>query len=251
MEESIGVKLEMERELKGLSVADVSKDTKISSKYIIAMENETFDEIPGEAYVRAFLRSYSKYLGIDPEEIIQKYEYNRLIRSNEQLPETLEEKKKSKVAPISIGVIIVAVLVFLVWFLLDFYPLEEKTKNTKPLLSSAESTSEQKDISSDKSFRKPDGKIDFKDSFVYLVANAREKVWIKVSVDGKPVEPASGVILEKGDVKTWRAREKFEVDTGNAGGLEIEFDGRPVGVLGHDGEVIRNMSFTRSGIFIK
>lgn len=71
--ESIGEKLKAIRESKKMTIKEIAKDTNISPLYIDALENEDFDKFPGETYVIGFIRSYSEYLKIDPEEVIQAY----------------------------------------------------------------------------------------------------------------------------------------------------------------------------------
>ena len=69
--ESIGERLISARENKKLSVRDVVKDTRINPVYIKALEEEDFEKFPSETYLIGFLRSYSQYLKLDTEEIIQ------------------------------------------------------------------------------------------------------------------------------------------------------------------------------------
>ena len=52
----IGDKLRSAREAKGLSIADIEKATKIQSRYLNAIEENDFDKLPGDFYVRAFIR---------------------------------------------------------------------------------------------------------------------------------------------------------------------------------------------------
>lgn len=69
----IGSTLREARVRRNLTLQQVEEDTKIRVKYIQAMENEEFDVMPGPTYIMGFLRSYSSYLGLDPEVIIAEY----------------------------------------------------------------------------------------------------------------------------------------------------------------------------------
>lgn len=60
---TIGEKLKEAREKKGLSFQEIQDAIKIREKYLEALENNDFDVIPGEAYVRAFIKSYGNHLG--------------------------------------------------------------------------------------------------------------------------------------------------------------------------------------------
>jgi cytoskeleton protein RodZ len=58
---------------RNLTLQQVEEDTKIRVKYVQAMENEDFDVMPGATYVKGFLRTYSTYLGLDPEVILDEF----------------------------------------------------------------------------------------------------------------------------------------------------------------------------------
>lgn len=64
----LGTLLTRAREARGLTLEDAERDTRISKRYLQALEDEEFEVIPAPVYARGFLRSYSQYLGIDPQE---------------------------------------------------------------------------------------------------------------------------------------------------------------------------------------
>lgn len=69
----IGNTLRQARERKGLSLADVERDLNIRPRYLAALEEERFDALPGEAYVKGFLRTYAEYLGLDARLFLDEY----------------------------------------------------------------------------------------------------------------------------------------------------------------------------------
>lgn len=66
----LGTRLVRAREARGLTLEDAERDTRISRRYLQALETEQFQVIPAPVYARGFLRSYSQYLGEDPQEIL-------------------------------------------------------------------------------------------------------------------------------------------------------------------------------------
>ncbi len=72
----IGTTLREARVRRKLTLQQAEDDTKIRVKYIQAMENEDFEVMPSPAYVKGFLRTYSTYLGLDGNVILQEY-YSR------------------------------------------------------------------------------------------------------------------------------------------------------------------------------
>jgi cytoskeletal protein RodZ len=89
----IGNFLRERREASGISLIEVEKDLKIRKKYLQALEEGNIDAIPGKTYLIGYLRNYSKYLGIDDENIIQIIQtYKNLEKQKTDLKETKEEK---------------------------------------------------------------------------------------------------------------------------------------------------------------
>lgn len=68
----IGETLRSTRERRGISVEQVARDTRISLRFIEALEEEQFDELPAPVYVRGFLRSYANYLKVDPQPLLDQ-----------------------------------------------------------------------------------------------------------------------------------------------------------------------------------
>ncbi|MFN0148717.1 MAG: helix-turn-helix domain-containing protein [Dehalococcoidia bacterium] len=66
----LGSRLVRVREARGLTLEDAERDTRISRRYLEALEAEQFEVIPAPVYARGFLRSYSQYLGLDPQEML-------------------------------------------------------------------------------------------------------------------------------------------------------------------------------------
>lgn len=69
----LGTLLVRAREARGLTLEDAERDTRISRRYLQALETEQFEAIPAPVYARGFLRSYSQYLGLDPNRMLQMF----------------------------------------------------------------------------------------------------------------------------------------------------------------------------------
>jgi hypothetical protein len=66
----VGAKLREERERRGIGIDEIEAETRIRAKFLLALEEERFDVLPGPAYVRAFVRDYAEQLGLDPQELV-------------------------------------------------------------------------------------------------------------------------------------------------------------------------------------
>lgn len=69
----VGPALRRARELRGLTLDEAARDTKLRVEQLDALEREEFDVLPGEVYVRASLRTYATYLGLDADELTGQY----------------------------------------------------------------------------------------------------------------------------------------------------------------------------------
>lgn len=70
----IGKKLQKARQAKGYTLDDLQQITKIQKRYLIAIEDEKFDELPGDFYVRAFIKQYADTVGLDGGELLREYD---------------------------------------------------------------------------------------------------------------------------------------------------------------------------------
>jgi cytoskeletal protein RodZ len=68
-----GEHLRREREMRGVSLAEISSATRISTKFLEAIENGKWDELPGGAFNRGYIRSTSRYLGLDEDGMVAEY----------------------------------------------------------------------------------------------------------------------------------------------------------------------------------
>ncbi|MFC2695036.1 MAG: helix-turn-helix domain-containing protein, partial [Lactobacillus sp.] len=128
----IGEKLSSARKAKGMSISDVERITKIQSRYLTAIEEDDYDKLPGDFYVRAFIRQYANVVGLDGKKLLESYhkdvpeakpdEYveNSIDNKSEEVKKTTENKKGlwqaylPKVLGI-IGALVVFMLIYLVF----------------------------------------------------------------------------------------------------------------------------------------
>jgi cytoskeleton protein RodZ len=90
----IGNSLREARLRQGLEFPELEQATKIRGKYLRALEDEQFDILPGQTYVKGFLRTYSEYLGLDGQLYVDEYN-SRYIPGDEETP--LRAQNKSTV----------------------------------------------------------------------------------------------------------------------------------------------------------
>jgi cytoskeleton protein RodZ len=72
MDDSVGNKLRDARNRHKLSLPEVEAETKIRSRYLQAIENEEWDQLPEATYTRAFIRTYGRFLGLDGDRLAEE-----------------------------------------------------------------------------------------------------------------------------------------------------------------------------------
>ncbi len=82
----LGNTLSRARRARGITLEDAERDTHVSKRYLQALENEDFSSFPAPVYARGFLRTYSRYLGLNPEELIRVFPNQELTVDITPLP---------------------------------------------------------------------------------------------------------------------------------------------------------------------
>ncbi len=117
----IGNSLREARERQGLGYPEIELATKIRAKYLRALEEEDFTSIPGDAYIRGFLRTYAEYLGLDGDVYVDEYASRFITSWRDELPPRPERRRiptrqrpieRRAVLLVLAGIVLVAILVF-------------------------------------------------------------------------------------------------------------------------------------------
>jgi cytoskeletal protein RodZ len=87
VDDAVGIKLREARARRRLSLEEVEAETKIRVRYLQAIENEEWGQLPEDTYVRAFIRTYGRFLGLDGERLAEEQRRSRgAARPGERLP---------------------------------------------------------------------------------------------------------------------------------------------------------------------
>lgn len=136
----IGLVLKEAREAKGLSLEDVQKKTKIQLRYLKAIEKNDFSLMPGNFYIRAFIKEYAVAVDLNPDEILAEYqhdvpsteeektEYTGMQRSRKNTPSTKTPAVFS-LLPTVIAVILIIGVAFVIWLFSSDYFSQDKNPN--------------------------------------------------------------------------------------------------------------------------
>ena len=131
MAESIGEKLRLARETRGIALRDISDQTRISMRYLEAIEADDYRRLPGGIFNRSFIRAYAKFVGYDEDQAID--EYGRTLRElggpdEEAEPKTFKSlvytddaSHRSPLKNLLLAIVILAILTASVLGGLHFY----------------------------------------------------------------------------------------------------------------------------------
>ena len=108
---SVGRLLRDQRLARGVSVDDVAARLRIRSRYLEAIEQGNFDQLPGAAYIPAFLRAYAHHLGLDADKVMTAYQLSGPVPIERPVALPADFPLVEKRAPIGLAVLTV-LLVF-------------------------------------------------------------------------------------------------------------------------------------------
>jgi cytoskeletal protein RodZ len=117
---SFGEELKRERELREISLREISESTKISLRYLEALERNDFEQLPGGVFNRGFVRAYSQFIGIDPESMVDAYIQQVNAQGgehgkNSQHDDTLRDRSRLVWLWLAVGVLVVGAAAYWGW----------------------------------------------------------------------------------------------------------------------------------------
>jgi cytoskeleton protein RodZ len=229
---SFGENLRRERELRGIDLREMADATKISIRFLQAIEQDRVDILPGGIFPRAFVRQYAKYLGLDPDRLVAEFVY---AHGGETAP------RKEARAPVRVdqgaprGLIIAGVVLGL----LGLVGWKVRGQASRPPPAATPSmAAPPATFAYDRVYPPPSGAAasapPMAAGTMVLNVLARRSSWVEAKVDGTTV---LNRVLKDGESQRLEARQEVLLSVGNAGGIAVTLNDRPLGPIGRDGEV--------------
>lgn len=258
----IGDKLRSARKAKGMSIEDIEKITKIQRRYLTAIENNEFDQLPGDFYVRAFIRQYADIVGLDGKELLEdfqsevpeakpeEYVENSIDNKSEEIRETTNNKKglwKSylpKVAVI-VGILLVILVIYLVYAHLFSGSNQQSANNASESVTVSSHVTSTK--SSKKSTKKSEKKATsavkvsklsnnsyritgLKNNRTLKLSTGSSTVWAQVTVNGQASWQGTLQANKSHEVKLPANVQNVSVQLGNTQTTKITIAGKRIPV---------------------
>ena len=230
---SLGTLLRSYRESKRITLKELARQTKIREPFLKALEEDRYEDLPPPIYVKGFLSSYAKAVGANPKEILQQYD--QFFTKNIQTPieKRIKEKLNQRQWWIIGGVLFISLL-FSIFFHPYRTPFSKKTAPEKI---------EMKPQTSSQPISIQEPLAEMGQSPFSLKIEATERVWIRLGVDDQPERE---MILHPGEGGSFQAVRQIYLHIGNAGGLNLIFNEKPLEKVGKSGEVV-HLIFTPQG----
>lgn len=108
---TFGERLKRERELREVSLKEVTLGTRIGPRFLEALENEEWEKLPGGVFNRGFVRAIARYLGLDEENLLAEYD---MVRGEQSMPAPQPYENKLPRPPIWLPILAVLALLAVV-----------------------------------------------------------------------------------------------------------------------------------------
>jgi cytoskeleton protein RodZ len=277
--ETLGKYLKNQRESKKISLREVAKNTRVREHILRAIEEDQQNLLPPATYVKGFLLAYAKYLRLDPNDVLLRYE--RALKGEfitppsiqspgpkQEIPPTQASTPKQKVlwntkqTWVVVGVIVASFVVF--YFFSPYSskppmePIPGKLVEKKspiapsPPVTATPQPPEGKPVVQEKKPLTPSAPVTAttpvqEKKAISLQLKAIEETWLSLQADD---QSGKEMILKPGEGTTIQASGRILMKLGNAGGLDLVLNGKPVGKSGRSGEVL-NLIVTSQGVEVK
>ena len=237
---SFGERLRHEREMRGVSLREIADATKISFRFLQALEEDRMDVLPGGLFPRAFVRQYASFLGLNAGELASDFALAHSELGSDNLPQASPPRRLKVTA----GHAVLGGIALLVLVLGLRRPGGGAERRGRALPTASPVASAPAVLPSDRVYPAPPRAAAVGDSLV-LTMTAQQDCWVEVRADGTTVVNR---VLAEGESQTLEARGEIVLSVGNAGGLSIRVNDRPTLPLGRSGEVRKNIVITRQNL---
>jgi transcriptional regulator with XRE-family HTH domain len=240
----LGERFRAAREARGLTLSEVAEEIRIRSVYLSAIEEENWSAIGAPVYTRGFLRTYARFLGIEPEEAVAAFNTATGTLPATAAPPALDDVRTRRASGRGGGlspliwvasIVAIALVAFVVYNALTLHP-----QRPEPIAAASQSASPAAASPTPNAFPSPQATGSLAPGEVLAMGPNTISVrlsapsWLRVSVDGSVSIEGT---FPTGTARTFHGKSAF-VRIGNAGGVEIFVDGKSIGTLGKSGAVV-------------
>jgi cytoskeletal protein RodZ len=228
--DTFGEWLKRQRDLREISLREISDTTKINLRYLEALEENRFSTLPAPVFARGFLREYARYVGLDPDEVLNYYDAAQ--RGQEPLDEAGPRPRRLHSSTqwfyglvLTLGVVGLFGVVAAMSFWAERRPARVEPPPIAPPVFEA---------------APPAPAASGPAAPLEVTLDFTENCWVEATLDGN--ERISELRVQ-GESLRLTAKERVSLTLGNAPGVRIEVNGQPFEIAGAE-ETVRDLEIT-------
>jgi cytoskeletal protein RodZ len=227
---NFGERLKREREMREVSMEELTKATRISKRFVEALENEDWAKLPGGVFGHGFVRTIARYLGLDEESLLGEYDSARAEKLP-PVPTKAEERIPSLPKWLPVAAVLIVFLLLAGLFYAGRYGWRRYMDYRATKKSAAASLAMQ---AQSQAGTAPAGLTEQAAStaLLDLSVSTSSATHVRVFSDDKPLLDAD---LPAGETRHFSAHQQFEVTAGDSSAVLLELNGKAMPPLGSPG----------------
>ena len=228
---NFGERLKREREMREVSLEELTKATRISTRFLLALENEDWEKLPGGVFGHGFVRTIARYLGLDEESLLGEYD---MARGGQALAEPAKPEERIPSPPKWLPMAAVAVVLLIVIAL--FYAGRYGWRRYAAHRAAKQSAVSSSPAAASQNNSSPGATA--ADSSLDLSVSTSATTRVRVMADGKLFLDTE---LPAGETRHFSAKQQFEVTAGDSSAVLLELNGQampPLGAPGSSGTMV-------------
>jgi transcriptional regulator with XRE-family HTH domain len=247
-----GEHLKREREMRGVSLEEISAATRISTRFLEALENDHWDQLPGGVFNRGFIRSVARFLGLDEDSLVAEYALETKNRADGgMIPDPpMEMRRNWGPAIVAFGLLAAAVAGGRSIYTHYGAQIAARLHKThaapaastaalpaSPAVAAARTPEAAPAARTAPAIKVPASAAGPSRAALELKIEAGKPADLKVVADGRPVYDGH---VEPGNVMRFDARDSLEISTSESSALLLELNGQtvaPIGLPGQSGSI--------------
>lgn len=228
---SFGTWLRRQRELREISLREIADVTKISIRYLEALEQDRFDVLPAPVFAHGFLREYARYVGLDADEVVNSYLTAQKEAEPEEAPDDPVVPQRDENRPTGVLLALAAAVLLVVVAVLAYFaescrvpdrsepppmaaPLTQPAPKLPPVAESEPAAP------------------------LTVTIDFSEECWIEATIDG---EGQINELHVPGESMRIGAQERVSLTIRNPEAVRIEVNGQPFPISAPAGQVLRDL----------
>jgi cytoskeletal protein RodZ len=242
MAASFGEELRLAREAQGITLRHISDQTRISIRYLEAIESNDYKRLPGGIFNRSFIKAYAKQIGFDEKEAMEGYLRTAREQGEDEVSTTpykshvyTDGGTRSPLVTLLLTILILAILSLGVWGVLHWYQRRDAVRNTPQPPAQPNTQTANPATAPPTSAPTP---APAADQFHIEMTARGESVWVSAQVDES--KKARGILLEPDKPEKLDPAERLKIQYApvKAKALEVTINGRKAQVPTDKGEMV-------------